>query len=87
MEEEKVGEGSVCFSNTNSCIYMDTKVLYIEDDQVLVYFFKREKFSLVVYDSINDTLEIPEIQNNIHDLVQDVYLPEIYVESLISPFS
>jgi hypothetical protein len=69
-------------------IYMDTSVLYLsEDDQVLVYFFKREKFSLVVYDSINDTFKIPEIQNNIHDLEQDVYLPEIYVESLISPFS
>ena len=63
--------------------YIYTKVLYIsEDDQVLLYFFKRGKFSLAVYDSINDNFKIPEIQNNIHQLVQ-----EVYIESLISPLS
>jgi hypothetical protein len=32
--------------------------------------------------SINDTLKIPEIQNNIHDPVK-----EVYIETLISPLS
>ncbi|XP_013470404.2 F-box/kelch-repeat protein At3g23880 [Medicago truncatula] len=68
--------------------YIYTKVLYIsEDGLMLIYFFKRGKFRLAVYDSINDTLKIPEIQNNIHDLVKEVYLPEVYIETLISPLS
>jgi len=52
-----------------------------------MYFRKMRKFSLAVYDSIHDTFKIPAIRNNIHDLVPEAYLPEIYVESLISPFS
>jgi len=68
--------------------YALTKVLYIsEDDQVLMYFLKMGRFSLAVYDSINDTFKIPKIQNNIHDpLIPSFCIPEVYVESLISPF-
>ncbi|XP_058772055.1 F-box/kelch-repeat protein At3g23880-like [Vicia villosa] len=64
-----------------------TKVLYIsEDDQVLMEFCKgwtETKYSLVVYDSINNTFKIPKFQNNIHG---HMVAPEIYVESLICPF-
>jgi len=77
----------LCVPQMGGCgCYIYTKVLYIsEDDQVLMYFFKRGRFHLAVYDSINNTLKNPEIQNNIHELVHEVYLPEVYVESLISP--
>ncbi|KEH44422.1 F-box protein interaction domain protein [Medicago truncatula] len=69
--------------------YIYTKPLYIsEDDQVLMYFVKRGKFSLAFYDSINDTFKIPEAQNNIHDLmIPEVCIPEVHFESLISPLS
>ncbi|RHN82668.1 hypothetical protein MtrunA17_Chr1g0212271 [Medicago truncatula] len=79
----------LCVPQMGGCgCYIYTKPLYIsEDDQVLTYFFKMGKFSLAVYDSIHDTLKIPAIQNNIHDLVPEAYLPEIYFESLISHFS
>lgn len=52
-----------------------------EDDQVLMQFLKMGKFSLLVYDSKNDTLKIPEIQN-----VNGRMTPNTYIESLISPF-
>jgi len=42
-----------------------------------------DKFSLVVYDSINNTFKIPTIQNINHDKIAR---PEVYIESLISPF-
>ncbi|GAU38949.1 hypothetical protein TSUD_363880 [Trifolium subterraneum] len=65
------------------------KVLYIsEDDQVLMEIFARfpmeyqPKHKLVVYDSINNTFQVPEFQKKIHHGM----VPEVYVESLISPF-
>jgi len=69
--------------------YIYTKPLYIsEDDQVLMYFRKMRKFSLAVYDSINGTFKIIEVQNNIHDLMMPAICTlEVHVESLISPFS
>ncbi|XP_039690960.1 F-box/kelch-repeat protein At3g23880 [Medicago truncatula] len=69
-------------------IYILTKPLYIsEHDQVLMYFMKRRKFSLAVYDSINDTYKIPEIQGNIQVPMEGrFYFPYVYIESLISPF-
>lgn len=58
-----------------------TKVIYIsEDDQVLLEFIKSGK-KLIVYDSRNGTFKIPEIQN-----INGWTVPEVYVESLISPF-
>jgi F-box interacting protein len=58
------------------------QAVYIsEDDQVLMQFLKMGKFSLLVYDSRNDTLKIPEIQN-----INGRMTPKTYVESLISPF-
>ncbi|KAI5401812.1 hypothetical protein KIW84_066325 [Lathyrus oleraceus] len=63
-------------------VYVYTKALYIsEDDQVLMEYLKMGKFSLVVYDSINNTFKIPKFQNNIHSEMTS----EVYVESLISP--
>ncbi|XP_058732400.1 F-box/kelch-repeat protein At3g23880-like [Vicia villosa] len=62
-----------------------TKMLYIsEDDQVLLEIFmcRKFKYMLVVYDSINNTFNFPEFQNKIHPIT----MPEVYVESLISPF-
>ncbi|CAJ2657343.1 unnamed protein product [Trifolium pratense] len=63
------------------------KVLYIsEDHQVLMEIFAKcvgeYKYMLVVYDSINNTFQFPEFQNKIYDDM----VPEVYVESLISPF-
>jgi F-box interacting protein len=69
------------------------KVLYIsEDDQVLMEIYMAKKklgitvptYRVVVYDSINNTYKFPEFQNKIHD--DDDMVPEVYVESLISPF-
>lgn len=60
------------------------RVLYIsEDNQVLMEFISSGKFSLVIYDSINNTFKIPTIiQNNNNDKMAP---PQVYVESLISP--
>ena len=68
--------------------YFYNKALYIsKDDQVLMNFREMGKFSWAVYDSINDTFKIPEIQSNIKDSnVGGVYFPNVYIESLISPF-
>ncbi|XP_045788902.1 F-box/kelch-repeat protein At3g23880-like [Trifolium pratense] len=64
--------------------YAYGRILYVsEDDQVLMQFLTRKKSSLVIYDFRNDTFNIPKIQNINDDLV----IPNIYVESLISPFS
>ncbi|PNX86809.1 F-box protein [Trifolium pratense] len=69
---------------TDPEFYAYSRVLYVsEDDQVLMQVSKRKKFSLVIYDFRNDTFNIPKIQN-IND---DPVIPNIYVESLISPFS
>jgi len=60
-----------------------TKALYIsEDDQMLVDFYElgSNELKLVVYDSKNGTLNIPEIQN-INRLME----PVVYIESLLSP--
>jgi len=61
------------------------RALYIsEDNQVLMEFISLgSKFSLVIYDSINNTFKIPTIQNNNHGEMASL---EVYVESLISPF-
>ncbi|XP_045791520.1 F-box/kelch-repeat protein At3g23880-like [Trifolium pratense] len=60
------------------------RAMYVsEDDQVLMQFLKKKKSSLVIYDFRNDTFNIPKIQNINDGLV----IPNIYVESLISPFS
>jgi F-box interacting protein len=61
------------------------KALYIfEDEQLLMDFKELEshKLKLVVYDSKDGTLEIPEIQN-----IGGWMDPEVYIESLISPCS
>ncbi|KAJ1428800.1 F-box-like domain superfamily [Sesbania bispinosa] len=59
--------------------YPYTKALYIsEDDEVLLEF----QSELVVYDSRNGTFKTPEIQN-----INGWMVPEVYVESLISPCS
>ncbi|CAL5210222.1 unnamed protein product [Lathyrus oleraceus] len=64
--------------------YGFTMALYIsKDDQVLMKYLKERKYSLVVYDSINNTFNIPKFQNNNHG---EMVAQEIYVESLISPF-
>ncbi|CAL5210209.1 unnamed protein product [Lathyrus oleraceus] len=64
--------------------YGFTMALYIsKDDQVLMEFIKKKKYSLVVYDSINNTFNIPKFQNNNHG---EMVPQEVYVESLISPF-
>ncbi|XP_027352711.1 F-box/kelch-repeat protein At3g23880-like [Abrus precatorius] len=56
-----------------------TKALWISnDDKVLLEFQSK----LVVYDSRNGTFKFPEIQN-----VNGWMIPEVYVESLISPCS
>jgi hypothetical protein len=64
------------------------KVLYIsEDDQVLMEIYMAvtvPTYRVVVYDSINNTFQFPEFQNKIHG--NDYMAPEVYVESLISPF-
>jgi F-box interacting protein len=69
------------------------RVLYIsEDDQVLmeIHMVKKKSGQIVhtyrvtVYDSINNTFQFPEFQNKIHG--NDYMAPEVYVESLISPF-
>jgi hypothetical protein len=63
-------------------------VLYIsEDDQVLMEIYMAvtvPTYRVVVYDSINNTFQFPEFQNKIHG--DDDMVPEVYVESLISPF-
>ncbi|GAU17369.1 hypothetical protein TSUD_232450 [Trifolium subterraneum] len=57
-------------------------VLYIsEDDQVLMEIVRKFRLELVVYDSRNDTLKIPDMKR-----LMGMY-PELYVESLISPCS
>jgi len=59
------------------------KALYIaEDDQVLMYFHESAKLKLVVYDSINGTFKILDIQN-----INTWMDPVVYTESLISPCS
>ncbi|XP_050892764.1 F-box/kelch-repeat protein At3g23880-like [Lathyrus oleraceus] len=63
--------------------YGFTMALYIsKDDQVLMEFLKKKKYSLVVYDSINNTFNIPKFQNNNHG---EMVAQEVYIESLISP--
>jgi F-box interacting protein len=60
-----------------------SKVVYIsEDGQVLMEFLKNGIFSLLVYDSRNDTFKVPEIEN-----LNGWMTSNIHVESLISPFS
>jgi len=60
-----------------------SKLVYIsEDGQVLMEILKNGIFSLLVYDSRNDTFKIPEIEN-----LNGRMTSNIYVESLISPFS
>lgn len=62
-----------------------TKALYIsEDEQLLMdcYVVGSNILKLVVYDSKNGTLKIPEIQN-----INRWMDPEVYIESLISPCS
>ncbi|XP_058755621.1 F-box/kelch-repeat protein At3g23880-like [Vicia villosa] len=69
----------------NRGLYAYTKALYIsEDDRVLMDFheLRSVNLKLVVYDSKNDTLKIPDIQAINHWMD-----PEVYVESLISPCS
>ncbi|XP_024633530.1 uncharacterized protein [Medicago truncatula] len=59
------------------------KALYIsEDDQLLLQCYEIESgdMKLVVYDSKNGTLNIPEFQNN----YEQIY-PNVYIASLISP--
>jgi hypothetical protein len=62
-----------------------TKALYIsEDDQLLINFYHLEsnELELVVYDSKNGTLKIPQIE-----IINRSLDPEVYIESLISPCS
>jgi F-box interacting protein len=64
-------------------IYPDTNAIYVsEDDQVLMYFRKFMELTLAVYDSKNDTLNIPMFGN-----ICPWLDPKVYVESLISPCS
>ncbi|KEH26647.1 putative F-box domain-containing protein [Medicago truncatula] len=68
-------------------IRLYTKALYIfEDEQLLIGFYELEsyKLKLVVYNSKNGILKIPEIGNIRRCLQLD---PEVYIESLISPCS
>ncbi|AES79886.1 F-box protein interaction domain protein [Medicago truncatula] len=59
------------------------KALYIaEDDQVQMYFHEGIKLKLVVYDSINGTSKISNIQN-----INTWMDPVVYIKSLISPCS
>ncbi|GAU24395.1 hypothetical protein TSUD_391040 [Trifolium subterraneum] len=61
------------------------KLLYIsEDDQVLMEMYIKMNYKLVVYDSKNNTFNFPDHQNRISNV--SMGRPEIYVESLISPF-
>lgn len=65
-------------------IYYHSKALYIsEDDQVILEFHlkKGRRKSLLIYDSINNTSMIYEIQN-----MNNWMTTKIYVQSLISPF-
>ncbi|CAK8574189.1 unnamed protein product [Lathyrus sativus] len=59
------------------------RALYISKyDQVLMEFLNDGKINLVVYNFINNTFKIPKFQySREHDMT-----PEVYVESLISPF-
>jgi F-box interacting protein len=62
-----------------------TKALYIsEDDQLLInfYYLESNELELVVYDSKNGTLKIPQIE-----IINRSLDPEVYIESLISPCS
>ncbi|KEH15634.1 aluminum-activated malate transporter [Medicago truncatula] len=66
-------------------IYYRCNALYIsEDDQLILEFLLKTgiKKSLLIYDSLNNTSKIPEIQN-----IDNWLISKIYVESLISPFS
>lgn len=69
----------------NRGLYAYTKALYIsEDDRVLMDFheLRSVNLKLVVYDSKNDTLKIPDIQTINHWMD-----PQVYMESLMSPCS
>lgn len=64
-------------------VYVYTKALYVsEDEQVLMECLKMGKYSLVVYDSRNNTFNIPKFQNYNQGSEMTT---EVYVESLISP--
>ncbi|XP_058758018.1 F-box/kelch-repeat protein At3g23880-like [Vicia villosa] len=64
-------------------VYVYTKALYVsEDEQVLMECLKMGKYSLVVYDSRNNTFKIPKFQNYNQGSEMTA---EVYVESLISP--
>ncbi|CAK8574269.1 unnamed protein product [Lathyrus sativus] len=70
-------------SREESHFYYCTKALYISsDDQVLMECCTGDGNNLVVYDSINNTFNIPKFQNNIHSMK---VAHDLYVESLISP--
>jgi F-box interacting protein len=63
--------------------YAYTKPLYLyEDDRVLMRFLDINKYILAIYDSKNNTSKTHEIQRNRHAW----HIPNVYVESLISPF-
>lgn len=71
---------SVRYMGDDVGLYTYTKALYIsEDDQVLLEFHSSE---LVVYKSRDGTFKIPQIHN-----INGWMVPEVYVESLISPCS
>ncbi|XP_058754910.1 F-box/kelch-repeat protein At3g23880-like [Vicia villosa] len=66
-----------------SHFYGYTKALYIsEDDKVLMECMKMGISSLVVYDSINNNFKIPKFQYK----NEGEMTPDVYVESLISPW-
>jgi F-box interacting protein len=59
------------------------KVPYIsEDNQVLLEFTKMFQSELAVYDPIDSTFKIQDVE-----YFEDLRLPEIYIESLMSPCS
>ncbi|KAL5077919.1 hypothetical protein RYX36_016903 [Vicia faba] len=65
--------------------YSYAKALYIsEDDQLLInyYDFTSKKLKLLIYDSKNRIWKIPDIHS-----VKCISNSEVYIESLISPFS
>ncbi|AES69468.1 F-box/kelch-repeat protein At3g23880 [Medicago truncatula] len=68
----------VLYPYSKSCCYAIS-----DDDQVLMDFEEFLTLKLFVYDSKNGTFNIPEFQH-----ISSSYLnPEVYIESLISPYS
>ena len=62
--------------------YINQPLHISEDNQVLLDYANVIKWELVVYDPINSTFKIPDIEN-----YKNLRQSEIYIESLISPCS